>query len=131
MHLRSSYLAWPNFIDFLHTAQDTLNPLRLFKSVYGIHLSRKSVQVGGGRDLPSITRTLSPLPSVLPVDRISCQAQEDGGVTHLGREAPLADASPAGAGAASPLPEPHPPRTKSSRGALPKAGIGKTKQNKN
>lgn len=70
MHLRSSYLAQPNFIDFPRAAQDTLNPTKLFKSVYGVHLSRKSDQVGrggggvGGKDLASITRTLSPLTSV-------------------------------------------------------------------
>lgn len=105
-------------------------PPKLFKSVYGIHLSRKSDQVGGGKDLPSITRTLSPLTSVLLVDRISCQMQEDNCVTHLGQEAPLVDASTAGAGAASPRPEPHPRHTKSSRRVLAKAGGGKKKKKK-
>lgn len=48
--------------------------------------------------------------------------QEDNCMTHLGREAPVADASTAGAGAASARPGPHPRHTKSSRRALEKAG---------
>lgn len=62
MHLRGSYLAWPNFIDFFHAAQDTLNPTKLFKSVYGVHLSRKSDQVGGRQ------RSCLDNPDIVPLD---------------------------------------------------------------
>lgn len=44
------------------------------------------IRLGGGKDPPLITRALSPVTSVLLVDRISCQMGEDNCVTHLGQE---------------------------------------------